>query len=150
MTRSLSVIAVLIGSSLIAGSSAFGQPEDAVKKELGRLEGVWAEQPPKKGEWRVNALVFKEGKVVWHSRRYIDGELLIGHSIVYEVSLNRAATPKEINLQGKNGQERVGIYEIKDKALSIVFAGKDNVRPRDFEDKKKVLVLDKIVLDGQK
>jgi uncharacterized protein (TIGR03067 family) len=123
--------------------TASGQPKpgDAEAKELKRLEGVWAEEPPK-GDGRANALFFKGGKLGWRSTRYRGGEPLIGHSKVYDVRLVPSARPKEITLtrgEGDSKETRLGIYEVAGHTLKLVL-GDEKARPKKMDDNSALVL----------
>src|SRR5262249_4207081 len=107
-------------------------------KELKRLEGVWASTPAKKGKDRGHVFAFQGGKMGWYSFQTQDGEMVIGHTKLYDIRLDPKASPSQITATRGEGDDRetlLGIYELDGEKLNVAFAlGRAGVRPKKFGD----------------
>lgn len=109
--------------------------DDEAAKELKRLEGVWASTPAKKGRDRVHYLAFQGGRMAWKSFQTMDGEPVIGHTKVYDITLDPKASPKQITARRVDEDEvRRGVYELDGDTLKIAFSsGLDGERPKKLD-----------------
>jgi uncharacterized protein (TIGR03067 family) len=105
---------------------------------LKRLEGVWASTPAKKGRDRGHVLVFQGGRMGWRSFQTQDGEPVIGHAKLYEITLDPKESPKHLTAtrgEGDDWETRRAIYAVDGDTLKIVFSsGLDGERPKKLDD----------------
>jgi uncharacterized protein (TIGR03067 family) len=136
--------AVVVGSAVVAGQVLAVQ-EDAAKKELTRLQGIWlvhkqlsrgADFPPKK-----DSKLMIEGAT---AKAYEEGKLV--QTLTIRVDPSKKPTEIDLRFRDKKDEERVvpGIYKLEGDSLTIAtgFGREDRqTRPKSFEDKTGLFIL---------
>ncbi|HYV35121.1 MAG TPA: TIGR03067 domain-containing protein [Gemmataceae bacterium] len=128
MSRSLIAFALLL-SSLAAATAQ----DDAAKKDLAKMQGVWKiESAIQGGETIPNEITAKltftfKGNEVVPSDNPAD---------VAKVTLDPSKKPPAFDLTEKNAKTSLGIYEIQGDTLKLCFNGPGEPRPTAFESAK--------------
>jgi uncharacterized protein (TIGR03067 family) len=138
MNRKIVVAILSVGTLSLTGSGT-SRADDETRKELKRLEGVWASTPAKKGRDRGHIFFFQGGRMAWRSFQTLDGEPVIGHDKLYEIQLDAKASPRQLTgTRGERDDRETlrAIYQLDADTLKIAFSsGANGERPKKFEDK---------------
>jgi len=118
---------------------ADGAAEDALKKEMSRLEGEWYMVSGEANGQPMPKELVKGGK-----RTAKDGEttVTIGGRLYFKAkfSIDPTKQPKTIDYamtEGPTkGRTHLGVYELKDEMVTFCFAAPGNERPTDFTAKQ--------------
>jgi uncharacterized protein (TIGR03067 family) len=111
---------------------AISHADDDAAKEAHRLEGVWKSKPTAKGRGRGHVLYIEGGKLGWDSFQTRDGEKIIGHAKLYELTVDPKAKPKKMTLTFGKGEDRTtrfGVYELDGETLKLAFASPSAKEP---------------------
>lgn len=127
----------LIPAALTAAFSvAAGAPEDAVKKEMGRLQGKWTVVSMERDgdSLRISG---DRCRVITDNKYTLS--VHIGVTVEGTFKLDPTANPKTIETTQSagpfKGQEMLGIYELDGDTLKLCYAPPGKERPAEFATK---------------
>jgi uncharacterized protein (TIGR03067 family) len=135
MTRT--ALGILAAGLLVAAAPA---PDDAVKKEMARLEGTWSVTALTNDGKKGTDEDVRKIRVILKGNAYT---AKVGDMVIEEGTwtIDPTQKPKTIDATATSGDDKgkksLGIYELDGDSLKMCFgpAGKD-VRPKEFESKE--------------
>jgi uncharacterized protein (TIGR03067 family) len=133
---------VLVASSVaLIITATLSAQEDAVKKELAKLEGTWSIVSAEENKEAVPADIVNELKFVFKgSELTLKGvERIINKVAKVKIKIDPGTTPKTIDFTIEAGSEKgsviEGIYELKGDDLKVCAQTVERNRPTEFATK---------------